>query len=120
MRPDDTTEDESVSDESSISLSGQAIAHAVTDNDSLAAALSESDMTMRDFIVLSFVSDQESITAGRLARLVGMDLQSTQNSIGSLIKVGLLYSDMGVVEEERQFVTTDSGNAIAARILGKL
>jgi len=105
------------SDDSDISLSGHAIALAITDNDSLASALAGSGMEMRDFIVLSFVSDQGSITAGLLARLVGLDIEETKRSIGKLIEIGLLYGDMSVVEAEQNVVATDAGQAVAAKIL---
>ena len=104
-------------DDADISLSSQAIALAVTDNDSLAAALEESGMQMRDFIVLSFVSDQGSITTSHLARLVGLDVQTTVGCIGRLTDAGLVYGDLSVAEEDRLILTTETGGIVAAKIL---
>ncbi len=104
-------------DTSDISLSGQAIALAVSDNDSLAAALAESGMKMRDFIVLSFVSDQGSITTSHIGRLVGLDMPTTMSCIGRLTEAGLVYSDLSVAEEGRHVVTTETGGIVAAKIL---
>lgn len=113
----DSNGDRADTDESDISLSGQAIALAIADNDSLASALAGSGMSMRDFIVLSLVSDQGPISTSRLARLVGLEIDETADSVGKLIDVGLLYGDLSVLEDERHVVATDAGEAVAAKIL---
>lgn len=108
------------SDDADISLTGRAIALAVAENDSLAEVLQTSGMELRDFIVLSFVSDQGPIDTERLARLIGLDRDTTLRCIEGLINVGLLVSDVFADAVSGDVVTTDDGNRLAKEILSQL
>ena len=108
------------SDDEDISLSGRAIALAVAENDSLGTVLHESGMELREFIVLSFVSDQGPINVVRLARLIGIDLNTTSPCIDRLINAGLLVSDVLADATESDVVATDLGNLVAEKILSQL
>ena len=108
------------SDDTDISLSGQAIALAVAENDSLAGVLQASGMEMRDFIVLSFVSDQRPIDTERLARLIGLDRNTTLRCIERLIDAGLVVSDAVADGFGGDVDTTDLGNRLAKKMLSQL
>ncbi len=82
------SDDNPKSDDADISLSGRAIALAIVENDSLAMVLQESGMKLREFIVLSFVSDQGPLNIDRLARLIGIDLDTTD--LGNLVAKKIL------------------------------
>lgn len=114
------SDDNPKSDDENISLSGRAIALAIAEYDSLGAILQESGMEMREFIVLSFVSDQGPINVVRLAKLIGIDLDTTSRCIGRLINAGLLVGDVLAVATESDVVATDLGNLVAEKILSQL
>ncbi len=114
------SDDNPKSDDLDISLSGQAIALAVPENDSLAMVLQESGMELREFIVLSFVSDQGPLNIDRLARLIGIDLDTTSHCIRRLVNAGLLAIDVLADATESDVVATDLGNRIARKILSQL
>ena len=103
-----------------ISIAGRAIALAVAQNDSLAAVLQASGMELRDFIVLSFVSDQGPIDTERLARLIGLDRDTTLRCIERLIAAGLVVSDVFADAVSGDVVTTDDGNRLAKKISSQL
>jgi len=105
----------------SISISGNATALAIANNDSLASVLRESGMQMRDFIVLSFVSDQGPIAGKSLARLVAIDLESTLLCIRGLVDAGFLeVRDDPSNPAENDVMATAQGNRVAQRILGQI
>ncbi len=107
--------------EASISISGNATALAIANNDALASVLLDSGMQMRDFIVLSFVSDQGPITAKCLARLVGIDLQSTLLCIRGLVDAGFLKKRKSLsIPAEADVIATELGDRVADRIIGQI
>jgi len=107
-------------DTADVSISSQAIALGVTVNDSLATVLEESGMEMRDFIVLSFVSDEGPIATDRLARLIGIDRDTTSRCIERLINEELLVSDVFADAYAGDVVATNKGNLVAKKILSQL
>ena len=76
-------------------------------------------MELREFIVLSFVSDQGPINVVRLAKLIGLDLDTTSGCIGSLIDAGLLVSDVLADAAESDVVAADLGDLVATRNLSQ-
>lgn len=55
------------------SIAGRSAAHFVTKDDSLASLLTNHGIRIRDFILLSFLSDQGPMSTWRLSRVVGLE-----------------------------------------------
>ena len=66
------------------------------------------------------LSIQQPIIVVRLARLIGIDFDTTSRCIGRLINAGLLVSDVPVDATEIDVVATDLGNLVAKKILSQL
>ncbi len=59
------------------SISGMSAAHFISKDDSLVSLLLNHGIKVRDFILLSFLSDQGSMGVARLAHVAGIEPEQT-------------------------------------------
>ena len=104
------------------SISGQSAALFVTEDDSLAALILHHDIKVRDFILLSFLSDQGPLAITQLARVIGIDPQEVILSVRRLTGKGLLLRDQTDANAAtNEMVTlTGRGQDIASRICDQI
>ena len=108
--------------ESAASIAGFSAEHFVTKDDSLASLLLNRGVHVRDFIVLSFLSDQGPMSTSQLAHVVGIDpekilLSSKRLSAAGLVLRGQIKPDS---ETELTVALTGRGQDIARRIIEQL
>lgn len=99
-----------------ISISGEASALVTSGSPSLAGVLAKLNLEVRDFIVLSFVADQGPIAESKLARMIGIDLQTVNKSVALLASAGLIQAD-GAIERLR---VTEAGGELAQEMLQQI
>ena len=75
------------------SIAGQSASHFITKDDSLASLLLNYHIEVRDFIVLSFLSDQGPMSILRLSRIVGLEPDRALESIKRLSTASLVLRD---------------------------
>lgn len=104
------------------SIAGQSAAHFVSMDDSLASLLTHHGIKIRDFILLSFLSDQGPMSILRLSRVVGIEPDKTLNSLKRLSAVNLVVREPAPKNEAYESVArlTARGEAIAGRISSAL
>jgi len=104
------------------SISGLSAAHFITSDDSLASLLLNHGIKVRDFILLSFLSDQGPMTISRLARVVGIEPEKTVRSLRRLSAANLLQREPASTHDDLQSVArlTGRGEHIARRISEQL
>ena len=104
------------------SISGMSAALFVTKDDSLASLLLNHDIKVRDFILLSFLSDQGPMSILRLSRVVGIEPEKTLNGLRRLSAVNLVLREPASTGEELESVArlTSRGEGIAGRISDQL
>ena len=88
-------------------------------DDSLAEMIEQYSITVRDFMLLSLLCDQESFDVDQLERALGLDNESISQCIGRLDTAGLVKhngfdSGIGQLDDVR---TTVAGRILAQRIL---
>ena len=100
------------------SIAGQSAAHFVSADDSLAELLTSHGIKVRDFILLSFLSDQGKMTVAQLARVVGISSSKVQRSLQRLAAASLVISDpiSANAENEERLTLTDRGQNVLERI----
>jgi DNA-binding MarR family transcriptional regulator len=113
-------DDRSGKDEDSIS--GLSAAHFISKDDSLASLLLNHGIKVRDFILLSFLSDQGSMTVARLARVVGIEPEKTLRGLRRLSAANLVQREPASTPDEFDSVArlTARGEHIAGRISDQL
>lgn len=104
------------------SISGASAALFLADDDSLAALLLNHGIKVRDFILLSFLSDQGPMSVLRLARVVGIEPRMTLRSLRRLSAANLVLREPVSTENEFESVArlTSRGEDIAGRITEQL
>lgn len=104
------------------SIAGQSAAFFVAEDDSLAGLVLSHGIKIRDFILLSFLSDQGSMSIVRLARVVGIELMKADRGLERLAAAGLVTSAEASSEPdfERMVSLTSRGKDIAKRISDQL
>jgi len=105
------------------SIAGQSAAHYIAKDDSLAALLLNHGIKVRDFILLSFLSDQGPMSILRLSRAVGVEPNVTLLSLRRLSAANLVLRDPGPNEEEEYEAIarlTMRGEAIAQKIVSQI
>ena len=100
------------------SIAGQSAAHFIARDDSLASLLLNHGIKVRDFILLSFLSDQGPMSIMRLSRVVGIAPDATLNSLRRLSAVNLVLREPAPVCEKYEAMAclTTRGEEIAGRI----
>ncbi len=92
------------------SISEQSAALFITQDDSLASLLLNHGIKVRDFVLMSFLSDQGPMTVNQLARVIGIEPERVLESLKRLSAAGLLLRDPN---------TTDSKSAELAKLTGR-
>ncbi|MDJ0711480.1 MAG: MarR family transcriptional regulator [Woeseiaceae bacterium] len=100
------------------SISGRSAALYFADDPSLAQLLVIHGISIRDFILVSFLSDQGPLSIDRLARIMWIEPQDLQESVVRLAAAGLVIRDPESRDRaSRPMVRlTGRGQDIAARI----
>ena len=109
-------------DKKSESISGKSAALFVTQDESLASLLLNHGIQVRDFILLSFLSDQGPMGVTRLARIVGIDPGMTLDALKRLSAANLVLRDPATSDDQSESIArlTGRGENIAARISDQL
>lgn len=104
------------------SISGLSAAHFISKDDSLASLLLNHGIKIRDFILLSFLSDQGPMTVSKLARVVGIDPEKTIRGLKRLSAANLVQREPASTHDEFESVArlTGRGEHIAGRITEQL
>lgn len=94
----------------------------MSNDDSLAALVVSHGIKVRDFILLSFLSDQGPMSVARLARVVDIDPQSTLRGLKRLSSANLVLRSPAEKSEEFESIArlTSRGEDTAARISNQL
>jgi len=104
------------------SIAGQSAEHYIAMDDSLAALLLNHGIKVRDFILLSFLSDQGPMSVRRLSRAVGIDPKNTLRSLRRLSTAHLVLRDPSEKADMYEAVArlTMRGEDIAQKIISQL
>jgi DNA-binding MarR family transcriptional regulator len=104
------------------SISGQSAANFVTENDTLASLLLNHGITVRDFILLSFLSDQGSLSVLQLARVVDIEPETVFQSVKRLSAASLVLRDPNSTDTKTEIMVTLTGRGeqVASRISDQL
>ena len=104
------------------SISGMSAAHFISKDDSLASLLLNHGIKVRDFILLSFLSEQGSMSVARLARVAGIELQQTLRGLKRLSAANLVLREPTAKNDELESIArlTGRGKEIAGRITDQL
>jgi len=92
------------------SISEQSATLFITQDDSLASALLNHGIKVRDIVLLSFLADQGPMTANRLSREIGIEPKGILKSLQRLSSAGLLVRDPNI---------TDSNSKEMAKLTGR-
>lgn len=90
-------------------------------DDSLAELIEENHIEVRDFMILSFVCDQNELAVEQLMRVLGLSRTTTVGCIERLQAAGLIhYTQAGETAESSDRVSpTAPGRTITQRILSE-
>jgi len=104
------------------SISGLSAAHFITKDDSLASLLLNHGIQVRDFILLSFLSDQGPMTILRLARVVGIEPPKILDGVRRLSAANLLVREPSATDDTMDSIArlTTRGEDIALRISNQI
>jgi DNA-binding MarR family transcriptional regulator len=104
------------------SISGMSAAHFISKDDSLASLLLNHGIKVRDFILLSFLSDQGSMSVARLGRVAGIELKQTLRGLKRLSAANLVIREPTARDDEMASIArlTARGEEIAGRITEQL
>lgn len=104
------------------SIAGQSASYFIAKDDSLASLLLNHGIQIRDFILLSFLSDQGPMSVVRLSRVVGIDPGTTLRSLQRLSAVNLVLRDPATSAEKYESTArlTMRGEEIAGRISSEI
>ena len=104
------------------SIAGQSAAHFIAIDDSLASLLRNHGIKVRDFILLSFLSDQGPMNVQRLSRAVGIEPKVALRSLKRLSSANLVLRDPTSRAEKYESVArlTARGEEIAVKIVSQL
>jgi len=104
------------------SISGQSAEHYIAMDDSLASLLLNHGIKVRDFILLSFLSDQGPMSVSRLSRVVDIEPDAILNSLKRLSAVDLIVHEAESDAESHESIVklTTRGEEIAEKINSQL
>jgi DNA-binding MarR family transcriptional regulator len=104
------------------SISGLSAELFLSKDDSLAALVVSHGIKVRDFILLSFLSDQGPMSVSRLSSIVGIDPQSTLRGLKRLSAANLVLRNPTKKSEQFESIArlTSRGEETAARICNQL
>ena len=104
------------------SIAGQSAAHFIAIDDSLASLLLNHGIRVRDFILLSFLSDQGPMSILRLSRAVGIEPKVALQSLKRLSSANLVLRNPALGTEKYESVArlTTRGEEVALKIVSQL
>ena len=104
------------------SISGQSATLFITQDDSLASLLLNHGVTVRDFILLSFLANQGPMSVVQLARTVGIEPEEVLQSLKRLSALGLVLRDPKSTDTDTETIArlTGRGQDVAGRISDQL
>lgn len=105
-----------------ISICEEALSKFGQSDDSLAGIIREHDISVRDFMLLSLVTDQNCFDIDQLERALGLHNKAVLRSIGRLTAAELLcpYVDPSDRELDRRICASQAGKKLARRILSTI
>lgn len=111
-----------ISRKNDASISGMSAAHFISKDDSLASLLLNHGIKVRDFILLSFLSDQGSMSVARLAHVSGVEPENTLLGLKRLSTANLVLREPTQKNNELDSIAklTGRGEEIAGRITDQL
>lgn len=88
-------------------------------DDSLAGLIEANNIEVRDFMILSFVCDQNQLAVEQLMRALGLSRESVLDCVERLVQADLVvYRQVATVAEPGNGVSpTSAGRMIARRVL---
>lgn len=115
-------DDESKKDDTEDSISGRSAALYFSQDSSIAQLLLSHGIKIRDFILVSFLSDQGPMTTRQLARIVSIDPGDLIKSLKRLGAAGLIIREpiSNDPDTESTARLTSRGQEIARRISDQL
>lgn len=110
------------SSKNNASISSQSAEHFIANDDSLAQLLLNHNIKVRDFVLLSFLSDQGPMSVARLASIVGLEPDKTLQGLKRLSAANLVMREPGAAGNEFMSIArlTGRGEDIAGRIGAQL
>ena len=115
-------DDESKKDDTEDSISGRSAALYFSQDSSIAQLLLNHGIRVRDFILVSFLSDQGPMSISQLARIVSIDPEDLMTSLKRLGAAGLIVRDPISNDPDKESTArlTSRGQEIAAKINDQL
>jgi len=112
--------DDRISADLTPSICEEALERFRQSEDSLAGVLEQNHVEVRDFMVLSFVCDQNGLDIEQLMSALRMSRHSIGDCIDRLVRAGLGLYENGAdgSAAPRQVVPTAAGRQLARRVLG--
>jgi DNA-binding MarR family transcriptional regulator len=103
------------------SICEEALENFSQSDDSLASLVEENHIEVRDFMILSFVCDQNELTVEQLMRVLGLSRTTIVGCVERLQSAGLIhYGQAGeTAESSDQVAPTGAGRTITQRILSE-
>ena len=88
-------------------------------DDSLAGVIGEHDISVRDFMLLSLVCDQNCFDIDQLERALGLENDAVTRSVERLSAASLLCPDVDIPETslDKRVCASEAGKKLARRIL---
>ena len=88
-------------------------------DDSLAGVINEHGISVRDFMLLSLVSDQDCFDIDQLGRALGLDVDALLRSVARLSAAALLCRDYNLPDRglDHRVCVSDAGKELTRRIL---
>ena len=88
-------------------------------DDTFAGLIKEHNIEVRDFMILSFICDQNSMSIGQLCSALGLSRSSMIDCVSRLIKAQLAEADLSQDPHvsTNRVAPTESGHTLVHRIL---
>jgi DNA-binding MarR family transcriptional regulator len=107
--------DDTPRDKSDVSISGRSAALFISNDASIARLLEQHGIKVRDFILMSFLSDQGALSVEQLARVLCIEPHDVLNSVERLATAGLVVRESATKGSGRMSMVrlTDRGQNVA-------
>ena len=104
------------------SISGRSAEHFITKDESLTSLLISHGIQVRDFIVLSFLSDQGPLSIARLSRTLGIEPRKIQRGLERLSAANLVIREPSSTDDKFDSIArlTSRGEDVARRVNDQL
>lgn len=102
------------------SICEEALTRFSESDDSLAGLIEQHHIEVRDFMVLSFICDQDAMSVGQLCSALGLSRHSTTDCVSRLIQAQLVTADLpdDPYVSTNRVTPTNAGKVLVRRILG--